>query len=71
MPLKSSIHYGRLRRLVCSLFSPKMENSGGDQLRIWLRNDEEDLDWEQTLKLLDTVLDETKDTNEGADCIDA
>lgn len=48
-----------------------MENLGGDQLRVWLRNNKEDLDWKQALELLDTVLDETKDTNEGADCIEA
>ncbi|KAK7949657.1 hypothetical protein PG996_000243 [Apiospora saccharicola] len=48
-----------------------MESSGGDELRIWLRNNEEDLDWDQALELLDNVLDETKDTNQGADCIDA
>ncbi|KAK7908546.1 hypothetical protein PG985_015849 [Apiospora marii] len=48
-----------------------MENSGGDQLRVWLRNNKEDLDWEKALELLDEVLDETRDTNESADCIEA
>ncbi|KAK8090299.1 hypothetical protein PG997_005260 [Apiospora hydei] len=51
-----------------------MENSGGDQLRIWLRDNEKSidrLDWDKAIELLDNVLDETKDENKGADCIDA
>ncbi|KAK7952663.1 uncharacterized protein PG986_008391 [Apiospora aurea] len=58
-----------------------MENSGGDQLRIWLRNNEKSidrLDWDKAIELLDkaielldNVLDEAKDKNTGADCIDA
>ncbi|KAK8124500.1 uncharacterized protein PG998_000259 [Apiospora kogelbergensis] len=48
-----------------------MMNSGGDQLRIWLRNNSELLDWDKALELLDEVLDETDADNQGADCIDA
>ncbi|KAK8041834.1 hypothetical protein PG993_006357 [Apiospora rasikravindrae] len=48
-----------------------MENSGGDQLRIWLRNNDRRLSWRQALELLESVLDETKNDNQGADCIDA
>ncbi|KAK8048333.1 hypothetical protein PG994_010063 [Apiospora phragmitis] len=48
-----------------------MEKSGGDELRIWLRNNTEILTLNQTIELLDHTLDETKDADKGADCIDA
>ncbi|KAK8872670.1 hypothetical protein PGQ11_003184 [Apiospora arundinis] len=48
-----------------------MMNSGGDQLRIWLRNNSERLDWPKALELLEAVLDETDSEGQGADCIDA